>query len=68
MLLDHLHAGAAILCHLVDVGTFHEAHTDIGMAQAVGRARLAVAVELQARPLQQIVEQLDVIAREQQIG
>ena len=44
VLLDHLNAGAAVLGYLVDIGTFHEAHADIGIAQAVSRARLAVSV------------------------
>ena len=68
MLLDHLHAGTAVFGNLVDVRAFHEAHTDIGVAQAVGRARFAVTVELQLRPVEQVVEQLDVIAGEEEIG
>jgi hypothetical protein len=44
-LLDHLHAGAAVLSDLVDVGAFHQAHADIGVPEAVRGAPVAVAVE-----------------------
>jgi len=37
----------AIWFYLVDVGTLHQAQTDVGMPQAVRRARLAFAVEAQ---------------------
>src|SRR5260370_41863517 len=43
--LDHLDAGAAVFGDLVDVGPFHQAQTDVGMTQAVGRTRPAFAVE-----------------------
>jgi len=45
VLLNHLDAGTAVFCDLIDVGAFHQAHTDVGVAQAVSRARFAVAVE-----------------------
>jgi hypothetical protein len=35
--LNHLDAGAAVLSHLVDVGTFHKAQADVRMPQAVRR-------------------------------
>ena len=44
--LDHLDAGAAVLGDLVDVGTLYQPHTDVGVAQAVSRARLLVAITL----------------------
>lgn len=31
-LLDHFDAGAAVFGDLVDVGTLHQPHTDVGMA------------------------------------
>ena len=59
-LLDHLDAGAAVFGDLIDVGAFHEVHTDVGMAKAVGHAPVPVAVELGAR--ENPVEQLNVVA------
>lgn len=38
------------------------------MAQAIGRARIAVPVELEFGPVQQVVEYLLVFAREHVIG
>ena len=35
--LNHLDAGAAVLSHLVVVGTFHKAQADVRMPQAVRR-------------------------------
>ena len=58
ILLDHLDAGAAVLGDLVDVGAFHEPHTDIGMPQAVSSARIAIAVRLELRPFEHTVESL----------
>ncbi len=43
--LDHLNAGAAVLGDLVDVRTFHQAQADIGVAEAVSGARLALTVD-----------------------
>ena len=43
--LDHLDAGPAVFGDLIDVGPFHQAHTDVGVPQAVGRAAVAVTVE-----------------------
>ena len=47
ILLDHLDAGPAVLRNLVDVGTLHQAKTDVGVAQAVGCSALPLTVELQ---------------------
>jgi hypothetical protein len=66
--LDHLDAGAAVLRNLIDVGAFHEAHADVGVAKAVGGAPVPVAVELEFGPSQNAVEQLDVIPRKDMIG
>jgi hypothetical protein len=60
VLLNHLDTGAAVLRDLIDVGAFHKAHADIGVAQAVSRARFTVAVEFKIRPRKNIVEELDV--------
>jgi hypothetical protein len=42
---DHLDASSAVLCDLVDVGTFHKAQADVCVPQAVLRTRSAFAVE-----------------------
>jgi hypothetical protein len=65
---DHLDAGAAVFGDLVYVCALHEAHANIGMAQAVGRARITLAIEFELRSLQQVVEHLDVVAEEDRIG
>lgn len=64
VLFDHLDRRAAVLGDLVDVRTFHEPEADIGMPQAIGRAPIAVAVELQAGLRQHVVEELYVVAGE----
>ena len=68
VLFDHLNAGAAVFGDLVNVGPFHQAHADIGVTQAVGRAGFAVAVGLEIGAVETVVEQLDVIARKDQVG
>ena len=45
---DHLDTSAAVLSDLIDVGSFHQPHADIGVAKAVGRSAVAFAVELQS--------------------
>lgn len=54
--LDHFHRRAAVLRNLIDVGPLHQPHANIGVAQAVGRARIAVPVELQLSARQHTVE------------
>src|SRR5262249_41863257 len=61
ILLDHLDAGAAVLGYLVDVGAFEEAETDVGVAKAVSRARLAFAVGLEVLLGEDGVEELVVV-------
>src|SRR5690606_35695912 len=68
VLLDHLDAGAAVLGDLVDVGSFHQAQTDIGMAQAVCRPALSDAVELEILLGQNRVELCAVVAGKQAVG
>jgi hypothetical protein len=46
--LDHLDAGAAIFCNLLDLGTLHQAQTNIGVPQAVGRSRPSFATGSEA--------------------
>ena len=46
--LDHLDAGATVLGDLIDVCTLHEPEADIGVPEAVSRARVAFAVLFQA--------------------
>jgi len=64
MLLDHLDAGPAVLCDLIDIRPLHQAQTYISVPQAIGRARPAIAVELQPGPLQHPIKQFQVIAGE----
>ena len=47
--LDHLDAGATIFGDLIDVVTLHQPHANIGMAQAVGGARLFATVAFEPR-------------------
>jgi hypothetical protein len=49
---DHLHAGAAILGDLINVGSFHQPHADVGVPEAIGRSAIAIAVELQLQVFQ----------------
>ena len=58
ILLNHLDTGAAVFGDLVDVGTFHQAQTDVRMPQAVGRSRPAVAVEPEIFLVQNRLEEL----------
>lgn len=62
--LDHLDAGPAIFSDLIDVCPLHQPQAYICVPEAVGRSRIAVAVELQFGAGEQIVEEFDVIARE----
>jgi alpha-D-ribose 1-methylphosphonate 5-triphosphate synthase subunit PhnH len=36
----------AVLRNLINIGTFHQLHADVGVAQAVYRATIAVAIQL----------------------
>src|SRR5882672_5740175 len=56
-LLDHFDAGATVLRDLINVGSLHQAHTDVGVSEAVCRAAVAVTVALQAKFIQNRVEQ-----------
>ena len=67
-LLDHFDAGAAILGDLVDVGAFHEAQADVGVAQAVGGAALAVAVGLEAKFIENGVEEFSLNVSENEVS
>jgi hypothetical protein len=66
--LDHLDARAAVLCDLIDVCALHQAHADISVAQAVGGARLLVAVKFEFCPVENSVEQLDMVSRKNEIS
>ncbi len=56
VLLDHFDASTAVLRDLVDVGSFHQAQTDIGVPQAVGGAAIAFAVKLEVKVGKNVVE------------
>ena len=62
--LDHLDAGAAVLSNLIDVRSLHEPYADVGVAQAVGRATIAVAIKLELGPSENPVKELDVVSGE----
>ena len=57
--LNHFDAGAAILGDLVDVGSLHQPHTDIGVTQAICCPRFIVSVTLELCALQNAVEEFD---------
>ncbi len=63
---DHFHAGPAIFSDLIDVGSFHQAHTNIGMSQAIGRPSVSRTVKLQIQLVQYPVEQLSLDFSENQ--
>jgi hypothetical protein len=67
-ILNHFDARPTVLCNLIDIGPLHEPHTNVGVPQAVGRARVAFAVQLKLCATKNTVEQLEVIAREYRIG
>ena len=56
MLLDHLHAGTAVLGDLVDVCALHQPKADVSVAKAVGRAAVAFSVEFQPFLVEDTVE------------
>jgi len=65
---DHLHAGPTILGDLIDVGAFHEAHADIGVPQAIGRAPLFIAIKLQIQFVENLIEKLAMVLWEEPVG
>ena len=65
--LDHLDAGAAVFGDLVDVGTFHQAQTDVRMPQTVSRSRPAFAVESQIFLVQDRLEKLALPFRKNEV-
>ena len=54
--LNHLHARPTVLGDLIDVGTFEQAQTNIGVAQAIGRSRPTIAVSAKLFFVQNCVE------------
>ncbi len=65
--LNHLDAGTTIFRNLIDVGAFHQSHTNIGVPQAVRRTRIAVAVAFQAGPVKHAIKQLYVVSWENMV-
>ena len=66
--LDHLDTGAAVFRNLINVGSFHEPHTDVGVSKAVGRTSVAIAISFQVGAIEYTVKQLDVIAGKHEVG
>jgi hypothetical protein len=58
ILFDHFHASGALFSDLVDIGTLHQAQTDVGVPQAVDRPRLAFTVKAASFPTQDRLELL----------
>ena len=46
--LNHLHAGAAVLRNLVDVGTFHQTQTYVCVPQAISCTPVSLTVEFES--------------------
>ena len=46
-LFDHLHARAAVLSDLVDVGALRQPKADIGVTEAICRANIPVSIMLE---------------------
>ena len=67
MLLDHLDAGPAVLGNLIDVSVFEKAEAYVAVAQAISRARFAVAVKLQFGLIEDAVEHLLEFVREEPV-
>ncbi len=65
---DHLDTGAAILGDLIDISAFEQAKTNIAVAQAICRARFAIAVEFQIVVGEDVVEHLLEFARKEPVG
>lgn len=68
VLLDHFDARPTVLGDLVDIRAFQQAQADIGVAKAVGRTTVALAVEFQLAIRQHPIELLLVILREDEVG
>jgi len=66
--LDHLDAGATVLGDLINVRALHEAHTDVGVTQAVGRALVLIPVKLELCAPENPIEELYVVTRKDVIG
>lgn len=68
VLLDHLYACPAVLGDLVDVGTFHQAEADIGMAETIRGPLVTFTVSLEPAISHGAVELLLVVLWEHEIG
>jgi hypothetical protein len=66
--LDHLDAGEAVFGDLVDVGSFHQAQTNLCMPQTVSSSRSAFSIEPEILFLQNRPEKLALPVRKQEIG
>src|SRR5580700_4657647 len=61
--LDHLNAGTAVLGNLVDVSALRQAHANVGMAEAVSRPFIAVAIKFEVGAPEDAIKQFDVVTR-----
>jgi hypothetical protein len=66
--LDHLDAGAAVPGDLVDVRALHEAEADIGVPEAIARAHIAIAVELELKFVENGVQQTALLHRKESVS
>ena len=66
--LDHFDAGATVFGDLIDIGTLYQPHTDISMASAISCVWLFIAVPLEFCTVQNVIEEFNMIFREDRIG
>lgn len=65
---DHFDTRAAVLGNLVNVGSLHQTKADVGVAKAVRRPALAVAIDLEVEFVENRVEKLSMVSWEDEIG
>jgi hypothetical protein len=66
-LFDHLDAGAAVFGDLVDVRAFHEAETNVGVAEAVGGSRAAFTIGSEVFLVEDRIEKLALPLRKDEV-
>src|SRR5439155_12817363 len=65
--LYHLYAGATILGDQVDIGSYHQAQTDVCVPQTVGRSRPSFAIDLEIFLVQDRPEKLALPFRKNEV-
>src|SRR5712691_5159750 len=67
VLLDHLDTGTAVFGDLIDVGTFHQAQTNICVSEAIGRSRSAFTIQSEVLLIKDGLEKLALPFRKDQV-